>query len=113
MGKHSIITIKLFQLILECVVSHPDKSIICSQRLSSERVHNTNQINKEEEMDIHIGDKFQECDRRFTRIVTVTGFDKRGFVQLNGKTYANPKRFYKKWKSRCYMKITYYRGRLL
>lgn len=45
-------------------------------------------------LDITVGDRYQECDPRFTRFVTVTAIDvpnKR--VQINGRTWAMAKRF--------------------
>ena len=40
------------------------------------------------------GQKWLECDNRFRRVVTVTGWDvQRAKVQLNGRTWAALKRF--------------------
>jgi hypothetical protein len=40
------------------------------------------------------GQKWQECDNRFTRVVTVTGWDDAtGKVELNGRSKARVARF--------------------
>lgn len=43
------------------------------------------------------GQRWQECDNRFTRIVVVTSWnEEKQRVQLNGRTWAHIKRFHGK-----------------